>query len=84
MAAGEYFAQMTRADMRVQFRGGEIAMPQQHLYSAQIRPSFKQMSGKTVAQGMRRNISGNPRGQSVFPDDFPYGLPGEPFTRTPR
>ena len=53
MAAGEYFAQMTRADMRVQFRGGEIAMPQQHPVSYTHLDVYKR-------QGLIQNLPQSP------------------------
>src|SRR6478735_1329739 len=42
-------------DMGVDLRGRDICMTQKLLHGAQIRPPLQQMTGKSMAQHMRRN-----------------------------
>lgn len=39
--------------MRVNRRGGNVRMPEQHLHRTQIRPVVQQMRSECVAQGVR-------------------------------
>ena len=45
--------QPRRLDMRIDLGGGDIGMAEQGLKHPQIRPTFKQMSGKGMAQHVR-------------------------------
>lgn len=62
--------------MAINFGGGNVAMPEQHLKRAQVHSPFKQMSGKGVANDVRRNLRMNARCFGVLMQAFPEALPG--------
>ena len=61
-----HFAQPIARYVRVNFRRADIFMSEQFLNHAQIGAVFQQMRRKTVAQHVRRDVSGNARVQSSF------------------
>ena len=47
--------------MRVDHRGADIAVAQQFLQRADIRPTFQQLRGKGMPQRVRRDLFRDPR-----------------------
>src|SRR5712671_5999063 len=59
--------------VRVNLGGGDIRVPQHHLYRTQVRASFQKVSRKAMAQLVRRQLSANPGTPPVLAQDSPYG-----------
>ena len=50
------FLQAFARHMRVDLRGREVAVPEQHLHHAQVRAVIQQMRRKGMAQRVRRQF----------------------------
>ena len=67
-------------DVRVNLCGGNIRMPQKHLYHSQIGSMIQQMCCKRVPQDMGRQVLGNPGQRRVTLDQIPEGLSRHSFS----
>ena len=63
--------------MGIDLGGRYVRMSQHDLHGSQIRPKFKEMSGKGMPEAVRRDPLIDSRRQSVLFDDFPEPLPGQ-------
>ncbi len=62
-------------DVRINLRGREIAVSQQHLYDTQVGAAVQQMGGEDVPQHVRRQFfTVNARQHGVMLDAVPEGL----------
>jgi hypothetical protein len=52
----DHVAQFFRQDVRVDLGGGDVGMAQHLLDGTQISPALQQMTGKGMAQDVRRNL----------------------------
>ena len=69
-------AQVHVSDVRVDLRGGNIAMAQQRLHRTRICPVLQQVRRKAVPQRVRRNVL-NAYALSVALDHGPREMPRE-------
>src|SRR6185312_232649 len=60
--------------VRVDLRGGEIAVSEQHLHHAQVGAMVEQVRRESVAQRVRRQLLLHTRLTRVALDDVPEGL----------
>ena len=60
--------------MGIDLGGGQVAVAQQHLHHAQVRAVVQQMSGKGMAQRMRRQFHFHAGLQRIALDDVPERL----------
>ena len=51
-----FFSQMCPVYMHIDFCGGDVLMPQHHLYGTQVGSSFQQMCGKTMSESVWANF----------------------------
>src|ERR1700733_2335796 len=68
------FLQTFARHVSVNLSRRQIAMPQQHLHHAQIRPVVQQMSREGMAQGVRRELFLHAGLLRIALDDVPEGL----------
>ena len=57
----DFAAQLVAVDMRIDFGGGDGLVPQHALDGAQVGPSFQQVGGEGVAEGVRTDALGDAR-----------------------
>ena len=69
-----YFSEPLPRDMSIDLRCGYIGVAQHCLYSPQVRAVVQEVSGKGVAQGVRRNIGPDPGFERIQFDPFPEHL----------
>src|SRR6185437_7608561 len=70
--------------MRVDLRGREITVSEQHLYDTQIGTMVQQVRGKCMSQCMRREFLSDPGLAGVALDDVPEGLARHPIAAACR
>lgn len=63
--------------VHVYFGGAEILMPKHVLHGTQVGAALQQMSGKTVPEGMWRDIPVNTSPLGIFPDEDEQGYAGK-------
>ena len=69
-----YRFQMLLDQLRIDLSGGDIAVAHHFLDGMEIRTVFKQMGGKAMAQGVRRNILVDVCLLLIALDDLPEAL----------
>lgn len=70
MVRGKDFRQPRFGDVRINLRGGEIAVAEQHLHHAQVGAVIDEMGRKGVAQGVRRDGGANADGNRIIMMSF--------------
>src|SRR5688572_31816211 len=71
-------AQMHVSDVRVNLRGGNVAVAQERLHRTRISSVLQQVSRKTMPQRVRRNVL-DPRALRMALDHGPREMPRERF-----
>lgn len=68
------FFQARAVDVRVDLGRGDIRVSQHQLHRAEIGAALDQMSGKRMAQRVRRHFFFNTRGQGMAANELPEAL----------
>ena len=71
MVRGKDFRQPRFGDVRINLRGGEIAVAEQHLHHAQVGAVIDEMGRKGMAQGVRRDGGANADGNRIIMNELP-------------
>jgi len=67
--------------VRVDLRGRQVAVPEQHLHHTQVRAVIEQVGREGVAQCVGREIMADTRLAGVAFDDVPESLAGHAIAR---
>ena len=70
-------AHVLAADVRVDFRGRDVDVPEHGLHTPEIGPALDQVCGETMPQQMRIRARVDPRCSGVASYDLPKSLPRE-------
>src|ERR1700728_1337963 len=74
MMARVQFLQALAGHVRIDLRGRQVAVPEQHLHHPQIRPVVEQMGCERVSERVRGEIAINARLAGITFDDVPERL----------